>query len=159
MYSAGGFAMPCAPARKRPDLAPFVRVLEAAALYRPREGQRDPLIYRSEPLPLTDALKCLPGALTAETEATHMRVTVQLWDDGGHRVSHEVGDGCNRWRADTPPVKFGTVGEMLAAIAFQPEHRRRVWAGEDDRSKAPDLAAELAKRPVRFYADFTGASR
>lgn len=147
--SAGGFAMPCAASgvpltARLPDFTRFARVLDAAGFYQPWPDQRDPLIYRSEPLPLTADLLGLPGALTDPMGATMMRVTVQLWDDGGHRVSHEVGDGEVRWRADTPPTKFRAVGEMLAAIAFQPIHRSRVWAGEDDRSAEPDLAAELA---------------
>lgn len=144
--SAGGFAMPCDATPKRPDFRRFTRALAAAGFYQPRRGWRDPLTYRSEPLPLPASLVALPGGLTDPAGATHMRVTVQLWDDGGHRVSHEVGDGSLCWRGDTPPVKFATVGEMLAAIAFQPIHRRNVWSGVDDRSEAPNIRAELANR-------------
>lgn len=136
--------MPCSPTR--PDFSRFTRALEAAAFSQPWPGPRDPLTYRSEPLPLPGALLVLPGALTALTGATHMRITVQLWDDGGHRVSHEVGDGVSNWRADTPPTKFSTVAEMLAAIVFQPIHRRNVWAGADDRSEAPNIRGELNNR-------------
>lgn len=145
MVAAGGFAMACAPARApRPDFSRFTRALDAAGFYQPWHGQRDPLIYRSEPLPLPDVLKVLPGCLTDPTGATHMRVTVQLWDDGGHRVSHELGDGELRWRGDTVPTRFSTVGEMLVAIAFQPEHRRRVWVEGVNYQRSPHIADLMA---------------
>lgn len=132
----------------KPDFSRFVRVLQAVAFEQPWTKQRDPLMFRSPPLPMPAEITEMPHLVASATPMTHMRITVQLWDDGGHRVSHEYGDGAGRWRSDSLPTKFATVGEMLAAIMFQPEHRRRLFAGTDDGQGYPDIKAIMAGKPT-----------
>lgn len=49
-----------------------------------------------------------------EREFAGRHVTVQLWSDGDHRVSHAI-NGCS----DTLPTQFKNVGQMLRAVLHE----------------------------------------